>query len=90
MKKHIDFRIYGKVHGVGFRFSCKEIAYHNNIKGNVQNKADGSVYIEAEGEDHDLETFRAWCHKGPFWARVSRVVENPGKLKNFDSFEIIR
>jgi acylphosphatase len=88
MKKHVNFHIAGKVQGVGFRFSCMEAAYKYNVRGFVKNRSDRSVYIEAEGEEEDLEKFRQWCRKGPLWARVNQFREEPGELKNFESFEI--
>lgn len=88
MREHINFLIIGNVHGVGFRFSCMEMAYKCNIKGNVRNNDDGTVYIEAEGLKPDLEAFRDWCKKGPAYARVVKVEETIGDLKNYDSFDI--
>jgi len=90
MKKHINITISGKVHGVGFRFSCMEIAYKHNITGFVRNLKNGSVYIEAEGSEKNMQEFRAWCQKGPVWARIANVEEEEGELKNYDSFEINR
>jgi acylphosphatase len=90
MKKHIKLIIHGKVQGVGFRFSCLEAAYRYEIKGFVKNKSNGSVYIEAEGEEENLKAFKDWCKKGPVWARVSDIEEDQGSLKEFNSFEILR
>jgi len=91
MKKLIKLVIRGKVHGVGFRFSCMEAAYKYGIKGFVRNKSDGSVYVEAEGDDTNLDLFRQWCHKGPLWAKVNEVEEelSPG-TKDYNSFEIVK
>lgn len=90
MKKHIKLTVHGKVQGVGFRFSCSEAANNYGIKGFVKNKPDGTVYIEAEGEDENIALFVDWCKKGPLWARVSELEEKPGSLKDFTSFEINR
>lgn len=72
-KKSVLIKVYGKVQGVGFRFYTTKKAVELNITGYVQNKPDGSVYIEAEGEEIDLLTFIDWCNIGPQWARVSKV-----------------
>ena len=90
MNKHINFTITGKVHNVGFRFSCMEIAYRFGIKGSVRNRRDGSLYVEAEGTDEELSKFREWCKKGPMWARVNEVTEESGELKDYKSFDIIK
>jgi acylphosphatase len=51
MKKHFNIRISGRVQGVFFRASTKAKAEELGISGFVQNEPDGSVYIEAEGEE---------------------------------------
>jgi acylphosphatase len=40
----------------------------NLITGFVKNLKNGSVYIEAEGEEESLKAMVEWCHKGPPWA----------------------
>ena len=88
MKKTASIKISGKVQGVGFRYYTKKKAEECSINGFVQNKADGSVYIEAHGEKIDVETFTDWCKKGPDWARVldTRISELPNK--EWDGFKI--
>jgi len=90
MNKLVKIRIRGKVHGVGFRFSCMEAAYKYGVKGFVKNKSDGSVYVEAEGNEEGLSQFIKWCHKGPTWAKVIKVDVESGELKDFKSFEIAK
>jgi len=90
MKKHINITIMGRVHGVGFRFSCMEAAYRIGIKGIVRNKSNGSVYVEAEGEEDKLTKFREWCRKGPLWSKIYKIDEEDGELKNYKTFEIIK
>jgi acylphosphatase len=90
MKLHKNFQVIGKVQGVGFRFSCMEAAYKHNIKGFVTNRRDGSVYVEAEGEEDNLDKFILWLKKGPVWAKVNQVLEETGSLKDYPSFEIVR
>ena len=90
MKKHIKFIVHGRVQGVGFRFSCAEAAYKYGISGIVKNRSDGTVYIEAEGNDENLTMFKNWCKKGPLWAQVSELEEEPGSLKDYPTFEIKR
>jgi len=67
-----------------------EAAYRFGIKGFVRNKSDGSVYVEAEGREENLNLFRQWCQKGPLWAKVNEVeVETSGNTKDYQSFDII-
>lgn len=71
--KAVIVKVYGKVQGVGFRFYTHKKALELNLKGFVQNKTDGSVYIEAEGKPDQLELFLLWCYEGPSWARVTKL-----------------
>jgi acylphosphatase len=88
--KHISIKISGKVQGVFFRASTKDIAIKLGITGFVQNEKDGSVYIEAEGKDEDLQKFVAWCHRGPSHAEVKIVRIEEGSIQGFSRFEIKR
>ena len=91
MKKLIKLVIRGKVHGVGFRFACMEAAYRLGVKGFVRNKSDGSVYVEAEGNEDNLNLFRQWCQKGPLWAKVNEIEEEVSiSTKDYESFDIIK
>ena len=87
--KHLRIIVKGKVQGVFFRASAKETADLLNIKGFAQNLPDGSVYIEAEGEEM-LKQFIEWCKQGPPRAQVTKVDVQEGVLKNFEQFEIKR
>ena len=73
MKAAICIKVHGKVQNVGFRYYTIKTALQFNISGFVKNEPDGTVYIEAEGEKADLETFADWCRRGPQWARVDRL-----------------
>lgn len=70
MLKAVIIQVFGRVQGVGFRFYTEQKAKELNIAGFVQNKGDGSVYIEAEGNADDLDAFVDCCKTGPRWAKV--------------------
>jgi acylphosphatase len=90
MEKLVKLTISGKVHGVGFRFSCMEAAYRYGVYGFVRNKSDGTIYIEAEGSEENLDKFIKWCHRGPLWAKVVNLHQEDGEIKNFKSFDIVK
>lgn len=90
MMIHKNLIVKGKVQGVFFRASTKDVADRLGVTGFVENKADGSVYIEAEGEDSKLDEFLGWCHTGPSGAIVLKVEVASGELKNYDRFVIAR
>jgi acylphosphatase len=90
MKKHVTISISGVVQGVFFRAFTKEQADAMNISGFVRNEPDGSVYIAAEGNEEDLETFIAWCRHGPSRARVDKCVVEEASWRGFSGFIIAR
>jgi acylphosphatase len=88
MPKHVNLKIIGKVQGVFFRASAKEVAEKLGITGFTKNDPDGTVYIEVEGEEKALDKFISWCKKGPEFAKVEDVLQTPSEMKHFEVFEI--
>ena len=90
MRKHLRINVRGVVQGVFFRASTKAKADALGVRGLVQNQPDGSVYIEAEGDPQVLDSFVAWCHRGPAQAVVEACEVFEGQLKGFEDFSIKR
>ncbi|HLP21649.1 MAG TPA: acylphosphatase [Chitinophagales bacterium] len=90
MPQHFNITVKGKVQGVFYRASTKQMADLLGIKGFVQNEPNGNVYIEAEGDDELLVKFVQWCQHGPENALVEHVSVTDGSVLQFDSFEIRR
>ena len=88
MVKHLNIKIFGQVQGIFFRYTAKEKAEELGIKGFARNEDDGSVYIEAEGGEEDLEKFLGWCGDGPPLAKVEKVEKTEEGMKNFLEFKI--
>ncbi len=57
MSKRIEATFYGRVQGVGFRFTAIRFAEDFSLKGYVKNLPDGSVEVIAEGKEDDLKGF---------------------------------
>ncbi|MES2620700.1 MAG: acylphosphatase [Bacteroidota bacterium] len=87
---HYNITVKGKVQGVFFRASAKQMADLLGIKGTVKNETNGDVYIEAEGDEDMLVKFIQWCHHGPAKAGVEHVSVRLGVFLGFKSFEIVR
>ena len=85
---HKEITISGIVQGVGFRYSCLRIARSMGIRGFVKNSDNGDVYIEAEGEEYQLQLFLKWCWEGSSHARITNVSHQNGKPKHYKVFEI--
>ncbi len=89
MVKHLNITITGRVQGVFFRHFSQREAQKLGIKGLVKNLPEGSLYIEAEGEEKNLEKFVKWCKKGPTFAKVEQIKVTKNLNKNFNKFSII-
>ncbi len=55
--KSVRCEVYyaGRVQGVGFRFTVRELAARLGIDGFVRNLPDGGVTLVAEGTRHDVD-----------------------------------
>ena len=49
---------------------------------------DGSVYIEVEGNESNVNEFIKEVRKGPSWARVDQVDVNICPVQNFSEFYV--
>jgi acylphosphatase len=85
---HKDIIISGRVQGVGFRFSARNMARIYGIKGYVKNLPNGDVYIEAEGEEPEMQHFLIWCNKGPDHAYIDSLHISDADVKGYSSFEV--
>lgn len=88
MKKHLNIKIFGKVQDVSFRYYTEEKANELVLAGFVRNEKDGTVYIEAEGEEEKLKDFLKWCRQGPRFAKVADVEVNEGETKGYTDFSV--
>lgn len=87
----IHLLIKGKVQGVFFRASTKEMAEKLDIRGWVKNTPEGNVEVWAQGDEVALEKFIAWCRKGPSQAIVAHVeIKRNLPDEEFDRFRIAR
>lgn len=80
--------IEGLVQGVGFRYSTYYLAKELGIAGVVKNRADGTVYVEAIGEEDTMEQFIRQLAKGPSKsANVEKVtIKYDNSIPDYTSF----
>lgn len=88
MNVHYTIRVYGKVQGVFFRASTQDKAESLGILGWVKNEPDGTVKIEAEGPEQQMQEFIDWCKQGPTYAKVEKVDLKEDNPQGFVRFEI--
>lgn len=80
--------VKGKVQGVFYRSSTQAKARELKLSGWVRNEEDGSVTIEAEGEEQKLEKLIEWCKKGPGAAVVNEVEYEEIEPEGVNGFEV--
>lgn len=66
-------KVSGKVQGVFYRASTLEKAQQLGLQGSVENLADGTVRLVAQGEREKVEALLRYAHHGSDAAKVSRV-----------------
>ncbi len=86
----VHIKISGKVHGVFFRATAKEIAEKNNLSGWVKNVSDGNVEVIVSGNKGNVEKFIEWCKDGPERAEVRNIIVTYVEAKIFKEFKVIR
>ena len=86
----IHLLISGKVQGVFYRASAKELAERLKINGWVKNTKEGDVEVLASGSDENLSKFAEWCKKGPSGANVTNVAVTNTDEKPDHGFKIER
>ena len=77
----------GRVQGVGFRYTTREMASQFDVKGYVQNLPDGQVLIVAEGQKSELDAFFAQIQtEMSSYIRGAIVITAPpsDEFENFD------
>lgn len=65
--------VSGRVQGVFYRASTREIALSHHLTGWVRNLSDGRVEAMFEGEKGNIEEVVEWCRSGPPAAAPSNL-----------------
>jgi acylphosphatase len=69
--------VRGRVQGVGFRWFVREHARALGLSGRVTNRPDGTVDVEAEGDQAAIEKLMGYLRRGPAGAAVDAVDAAP-------------
>lgn len=88
--KTIQLLIKGKVQGVFFRATAKDIADDLGVKGWVRNLPDRNVEIRATATEEALQKYIDWCKQGPPKAKVENVSIEELVPEEFNNFKIKR
>jgi len=88
--KTVRLTITGKVQGVFYRATARDVADLTGVKGWVKNLPNDNVEITATATEETLQKFINWCKQGPPKARVDHVIVEELELQEFNGFRIIR
>ena len=66
-------RLFGRVQGVGFRYSAVDEARRRRLSGWVRNLDSGGVEAVFQGPRAAVEDVVHWCNEGPDGAYVREV-----------------
>ena len=88
--KTVRLIIKGRVQGVFYRATAKDVADLIGVKGWIKNLPDDNVEIMATAAEDVLQKFIAWCKQGPPKARVDEVITEDVDFEEFKGFKIIR
>lgn len=86
----IHLCISGKVQGVFFRATAKEVAEKLGVKGWIKNTWDDDVEAMATGSEEAVQKFIEWCWVGPRKAEVENVIVTKKEETPFENFSVIR
>lgn len=88
--KHLDIKIYGIVQGVFFRSSARKEAISLGISGFAGNDSDGTVHIEVEGSEENLQKFLLWCKEGSPFSSVEKIdFSFSNEIRDFSDFSLL-
>jgi acylphosphatase len=82
--------IHGRVQGVFFRATARDVAEELGVNGWIRNTEEGDVEAVVSGDKQQLERFIAWCRQGPPRAVVSKVEIEERDDQQFSGFEVKR
>jgi acylphosphatase len=90
MHQTISITVTGKVQGVFYRQSTKEMAKQLSISGQIRNLSNGNVEIIATGTKDQLNKLVDWCRQGPPRSIVTEISCKELPLQEFTNFTIVR
>lgn len=82
------FLVRGKVQGVWFRASTREVALRLGLSGHARNLEDGGVEVIAEGDAQAIDHLHEWLRQGPPMARVDAVHRDVAEATGAAGFEV--
>jgi acylphosphatase len=80
--------VSGRVQGVFFRHTCRQLAEENHVAGWVRNLPDGRVEAVFEGSAEEVGHLVEWSRHGPRYAAVDHIEVQAERPEGLDTFRI--
>jgi len=84
--RHVFYE--GRVQGVGFRFTVKQIARGYEVVGWVRNLPDGRVEMQCSGEVSEVDSFLEAIAESQLKSHIRSVTASPMPAQSARGFEI--
>jgi acylphosphatase len=81
------YLFFGRVQGVGFRYTTASLALALGVRGYVRNRSDGSVELVAQGPKSDVERLLAQLATH-FAGHIESRTEEDCSQETFGGFEV--
>ena len=82
------YQFYGRVQGVGFRYTAIRAANAFGVSGWVKNERDGSVTVEAQGDDIALSRMLENIRNGSYIVIDRMEVSELPLIENDKGFDV--
>ena len=82
------YQFYGRVQGVGFRYTAIRAANVFGVSGWVKNERDGSVTVEAQGDDIALSRMLENIRNGRYIVIDRMEVKDLPLVENDKGFDV--
>lgn len=89
MSKRFRIRFYGRVQGVGFRYTAYHTAQSLNLTGWVENEFDGTVLCEVQGERAAVDEFLGRLTNARYIRIDDMDIKELGLINSERGFEIL-
>lgn len=89
MSKRFRIRFYGRVQGVGFRYTAYHTAQSLNLTGWVENEFDGTVLCEVQGERAAVDEFLGRLTNARYIRIDDMDIKELGLIDSERGFEIL-
>jgi acylphosphatase len=80
--------VSGRVQGVGYRYTCQQVATERGVAGWVRNLGDGRVEAVFEGTVEQVDAMVEWARHGPGPSSVADIAVQTEPAEGLTEFVV--